>query len=161
MLEGGEDPRFIARRMVIFASEDVGNADPQALAVAERRRRGGRARRIARVRAEPVAGRGVPGAGAEVERRDDGDRRRRRATSGSTARSCRRTQLRDAHYRGAKKLGRGEGYVYPHDEPDGVSEESLLPADVRGARFYEPTERGFEEALRERLEELRKLRGDA
>ena len=69
--------------------------------------------------------------------------------------------LRDSHYPGAKKLGRGEGYVYPHDEPGGVTDDSLLPPEVRGARFYEPTDRGFEESMRKRLEELRNLRGDA
>ena len=69
--------------------------------------------------------------------------------------------LRDSHYPGAKKLGRGEGYVYPHDEPGGVTDESLLPSELRGVRFYEPTDRGFEERLRERIVELRRLRGEA
>ena len=52
--------------------------------------------------------------------------------------------LRDAHYPGAKKLGRGQGYVYPHDEPGGVADQPLLPPEVEGERFYEPTDRGFE-----------------
>ena len=73
MLEGGEDPRFIARRMVILASEDIGNADPQALVVATAAGAGGGPRRPAGVRAQPGAGGGLPGAGAEVERLDDGD----------------------------------------------------------------------------------------
>ncbi len=71
MLEGGEDPRFIARRMVILASEDVGNADPQALVVATAAGAGRRPRRAARVRAQPRPGGGLSGAGAEVERLDD------------------------------------------------------------------------------------------
>ncbi len=63
--------------------------------------------------------------------------------------------------RARRSWAAASGYVYPHDEPGGVSDESLLPAEVRGARFYEPTDRGFEERMRERLEELRNLRGDA
>ncbi|HEX6601408.1 MAG TPA: hypothetical protein VF030_02075, partial [Solirubrobacterales bacterium] len=64
--------------------------------------------------------------------------------------------LRDAHYPGAKVLGRGQGYKYAHDEPDGVSDQPLLPEDLRGRRFYEPTGRGFEAELDRRLEGLRK-----
>jgi putative ATPase len=64
--------------------------------------------------------------------------------------------LRDAHYPGAKTLGRGVGYVYPHDEPGGVSDQALLPEGMEGERFYEPTERGFEGEIARRLEELRK-----
>ena len=59
------------------------------------------------------------------------------------------------------KLGRGEDYLYPHDEPGGVAEQALLPEEVRGERFYEPVERGFESELRERLEAARRRRRDA
>ena len=64
--------------------------------------------------------------------------------------------LRDAHYPGAKKLGRGTGYVYPHDEPGGVAGQPLAPEGLEGERFYEPTDRGFEAELRRRLDEIRK-----
>ena len=64
--------------------------------------------------------------------------------------------LRDAHYPGAAALGRGEGYRYAHDEPGGVSGQPLMPPEMRGRRFYEPTDRGFEQALGERLAALRK-----
>ena len=67
--------------------------------------------------------------------------------------------LQDAHYPGAEKLGRGEGYGYPHDEPGGVADQPLAPEAVQGERFYEPTDRGFEAELRERLEALRKRLG--
>jgi putative ATPase len=67
--------------------------------------------------------------------------------------------LQDAHYPGAKKLGRGTGYVYPHDEPGGVADQPLMPEGLEGERFYEPTERGFEAELGRRLEELRKRLG--
>jgi putative ATPase len=66
--------------------------------------------------------------------------------------------LRDAHYPGAKKLGRGEGYDYPHDRPEGVSEQRVIPDDAAGERFLELTDRGDEKALQERLEEIRAKR---
>jgi putative ATPase len=66
--------------------------------------------------------------------------------------------LRDAHYPGAKKLGRGKGYVYPHDEPGGVADQALAPEGLEGERFYEPTDRGFEAELSERLEKLKRDR---
>ena len=109
MLEGGEDPRFIARRMVILASEDVGNADPRALVVATAAARRGRPGRAAGVRAQPRAGSGLPCAGAEVERLD---RPRSRAACAHVREHGAKLPpdyLRDSHYPGAKKLGRGEG----------------------------------------------------
>ncbi|HYH62246.1 MAG TPA: replication-associated recombination protein A, partial [Solirubrobacterales bacterium] len=160
MLEGGEDPRFIARRMVIFASEDVGNADPQALAVATAA--GAAVDRVGL----PECALNLSQAAAYLALAPKSNAATMAISAAS--RHVRENgaklppdQLRDAHYRGAKQLGRGQGYEYPHSDPDGISRESLLPADVRGARFYEPTERGFEETLRKRLEKLRKLRGDA
>jgi len=154
MLEGGEDPRFIARRMVILASEDVGNADPQALLVAD-----ASARAVDRVGLPECAlnlaqaavylalapksnasHKGLSAARAEV-----------RANGAKTPPDY----LRDSHYPGAAALGRGEGYRYPHDEPGGVSDQPLLPEELQGRRFYEPTDHGFEEALRRRVTELR------
>jgi putative ATPase len=156
MLEGGEDPRFIARRMVILASEDVGNADPQALLVAD-----AAARAVDRVGLPECAlnlaqaavylalapksnasHKGLSAARAEV-----------RANGAKTPPDY----LRDAHYPGAATLGRGEGYRYPHDEPGGVGDQPLLPEELRGRRFYEPTDRGFEEALGKRLAAFRKV----
>jgi putative ATPase len=155
MLEGGEDPRFLARRMVILASEDIGNADPQALLVAD-----AAARAVDRVGLPECAlnlaqaavylalapksnasYKGLSAARAEV-----------RAHGAKTPPDY----LRDAHYPGAADLGRGEGYRYAHDEPDGVSSQPLLPEELRGRRFYEPTGRGFERQLGERLAALRK-----
>ncbi len=160
MLEGGEDPRFIARRMVIFASEDIGNADPRALAVATAA--GAAVDRVGL----PECALNLAQAAAYLALAPKSN-----ASTTAISSAMRHVRehgaklppdaLRDSHYPGAKKLGRGEGYVYPHDEPGGVSDESLLPPEVRGARFYEPTDRGFEESMRKRLEELRKLRGDA
>ncbi|HEV7400023.1 MAG TPA: replication-associated recombination protein A [Solirubrobacterales bacterium] len=155
MLEGGEDPRFIVRRMVILASEDIGNADPQALLVAD-----AAARAVDRVGLPECAlnlaqaavylalapksnasYKGLEAARAEV-----------RANGAQTPPDY----LRDAHYPGAKSLGRGEGYRYAHDEPGGVSDQQLLPEGLGDRRFYAPTDRGFEADLGCRLDALRK-----
>ena len=155
MLEGGEDPRFIARRMVIFASEDVGNADPRALAVAT-----AAAAAVDRV-GLPECVLNLAQAAAYLALAPKSN-----ASTTAIAAAMRHVRehgaklppdhLRDAHYRGAKALGRGEGYVYPHDQPDGVADQPLLPPELSGVRFYEPTDRGLEARLRERIDELRR-----
>jgi putative ATPase len=157
MLEGGEDPRFIARRMVILASEDVGNADPQALLVAN-------------AAAQAVDRVGLPECALNLAQAAVYLALAPKSNASYKGLSAARAHvrehgakpppsyLRDAHYPGAKKLGRGEGYVYPHDEPEGVADQELLPEDVRGERFYEPTDRGLDAELRDRLSELRKRR---
>jgi putative ATPase len=155
MLEGGEDPRFIARRMVILASEDVGNADPMALVVAT-----AAAAAVDRV-GLPECALNLSQAAAYLALAPKSN-----ASTRAIAAASRHVRehgaklppdyLRDAHYPGAKKLGRGEGYVYPHDEPEGVAEQPLLPTELESQRFYEPTERGFEAELRRRLEQIRR-----
>jgi putative ATPase len=158
MLEGGEDPRFIARRMVIFASEDVGNADPQALLVANAAAQAvdrvglpecalNLAQAAAYLALAPKSNastRAISKAGAHVREHGAADPP---------------PYLQDAHYPGAKKLGRGESYRYPHDEPEAVTDQPLAPEPLRGERFYEPTERGAEAELRRRLERIRRLLG--
>jgi putative ATPase len=158
MLEGGEDPRFIARRMVILASEDIGNADPQALVVANAAadavdRVGlpectlNLAQAAAYLAMAPKSNASYKGFNAAVsEVREQGAKPPP-------------DYLRDAHYPGARKLGRGEGYVYPHDEPGGLAGQPLVPEGLEGRRFYEPTDRGFEAELRRRLEEIRRRLG--
>jgi putative ATPase len=155
MLEGGEDPRFIARRMVILASEDVGNADPQALLVAD-----AAARAVDRVGlpecALNLAQAAVYLALAPKSNASYKALGRARAEVRENGAKTPPDYLRDAHYPGAAKLGRGEGYRYAHDEPDAVSDQPLLPPEIQGRRFYEPTRRGFEVELGKRLEALRK-----
>jgi putative ATPase len=158
MLEGGEDPRFIARRMVIFASEDVGNADPQALLVAN-----AAAQAVDRV-GLPECALNLAQAAAYLALAPKSNASTRAISrAGAHVREHGAAEpppyLQDAHYPGAKKLGRGEGYRYPHDEPEAVTDQPLAPDAVRGERFYEPTERGFEAELRERLKRLRALFG--
>src|SRR5215204_4028211 len=156
MLEGGEDPRFIARRMVIFASEDVGNADPQALVVAN-------------AAGQAVDRVGLPECALNLAQAAAYLALAPKSNASTTAISRASAHVRehgaaepppylqDAHYPGAKKLGRGQGYRYPHDEPDAVTDQPLAPESVSGERFYGPTERGFEAELRERLKRLRAL----
>ncbi|HEX3324253.1 MAG TPA: hypothetical protein VHR65_03820, partial [Solirubrobacterales bacterium] len=142
-------------RMVILASEDVGNADPQALLLAD-----AAARAVDRVGLPECAlnlaqaavylalapksnasYKGLSAARAEVRR------------NGAKAPP---DYLRDAHYPGAEKLGRGSGYRYAHDEPGAVADQPMLPERLRGRGFYAPTDRGFEAELGRRLEALRK-----
>jgi putative ATPase len=155
MLEGGEDPRFIARRMVILASEDVGNADPQALLVAD-----AAARAVDRV--------GLPECALNLAQacvylalapKSNASYKALAAARAEVRENGAMTPpdyLRDAHYPGAAKLGRGSGYRYAHDEPGGVSDQQLLPEGLAGRRFYAPTERGFEAELGRRLAALKK-----
>jgi putative ATPase len=157
MLEGGEDPRFIVRRMVILASEDIGNADPQALLVAD-----AAARAVDRV--------GLPECALNLAQaavylalapKSNASYKGLEAARAEVRENGAKTPpdyLRDAHYPGAKSLGRGEGYRYAHDEPGGVSDQQLLPDGLEDRRFYAPTERGFEAELGRRLEALRKTR---
>jgi len=153
MLEGGEDPRFIARRMVILASEDVGNADPQALLVAD-----AAARAVDRV--------GLPECALNLAQAAVYLALAPKSNASYKGLNAARTEvrengaktppdyLRDAHYPGAKTLGRGEGYRYAHDAPGGVSDQQLLPEGLEDRRFYEPTDRGFEAELGKRLDAL-------
>ncbi len=155
MLEGGEDPRFIARRMVILASEDIGNADPQALSVAT-------------AAAQAVDRVGLPECALNLAQAAAYLALAPKSNAATTAISSAMAHvrehgaklppdyLRDAHYAGARKLGRGEGYKYAHDEPGAISDQPLLPPEVQGERFYEPTDRGLEAELRRRLEAVRK-----
>jgi putative ATPase len=155
MLEGGEDPRFIARRMVILASEDIGNADPQALLIAD-----AAARAVDRV--------GLPECAHNLAQatvylalapKSNASYKALGAARAEVRENGAKTPpdyLRDAHYPGAGKLGRGKGYRYPHDEPEGVSDQPLLPPELEGKNFYRPTDRGFEVELRERLNGLLK-----
>ena len=155
MLEGGEDPRFIARRMVILASEDIGNADPQALQVAV-------------AAAHAVEHVGLPECQLNLSQAAIylalAPKSNASYLAISRARKDVREQgaldppayIRDAHYPGAKDLGRGIGYEYPHDLPEGVSDQPLMPEALRGRHYYDPTQRGFERELAKRLGDLGK-----
>ena len=160
MIEAGEDPRFIARRIIVLASEDIGMADPTALGVAVAAADAvqyigmpeGRiplAQAVVHLATAPksnAAYLGIDRAIADV----------REGRAGRVPK-----HLRDAHYPGAKRLGHGKGYVYPHDDPFGVVHQEYLPNELRGATYYEPTEHGNEREVSARLAKLRRIvRGD-
>jgi putative ATPase len=151
MLEAGEDARFVARRLVILASEDVGQADPQALLVAV-------------AAAHAVEHVGLPEAqlnlAQAVVHLATAPKSNRVAVGIWQAREDVRTRpagevpphLRDAHYQGAAKLGHGRGYDYPHDHPEGWVAQQYLPEPLLGRVYYEPSDHGFEQEIRTRMQ---------
>ena len=156
MIEAGEDPRFIARRIIVLASEDIGLADPTALGVAVAAADAvqyigmpeGRiplAQAVVHLATAPksnAAYLGINQAIADV----------REGKAGRVPK-----HLRDAHYPGAKRLGHGKGYKYPHNDEIGVVPQQYLPDSLQGAVYYEPTEHGNEREVSARLAKLRRI----
>ena len=143
MLEGGEDPRFIARRMIVLASEDIGNADPRALLVAVAAAHavehvGLPEARLNLAQAAIYLARAPKSNASYVALKEAAGDVREHGHVRPPA------PLRDAHYPGAKKLGRGKGYVYPHADPRGF-EVDYLPDELKGRRYYRPSGSGEEE----------------
>jgi putative ATPase len=138
MIEGGEDPRFLARRMVILASEDIGLADPQALLVAEAAARAveyvGLPEAALNLAEAVIYLAGAPKSNAVVVALG-----RAQADVRSGVNQEVPTHLRDAHYKGAAGLGHGEGYVYPHDDPTGAVGQQYRPEALEGRVYYEPS----------------------
>ncbi len=155
MIESGEDPRFLARRMVIFASEDVGLADRQALTLAVAAfdaldRVGLPEARYALVHAA-IALSTAPKSNSVARALATGLELVARAGNADVP-----AHLRDAHYRGARQLGHGKGYQYPHDHPDGfVPDQQHLPDELANRTIYDPTRHGHEAPVADRLDELR------
>ena len=159
MIEAGEDPRFIARRLVISASEDVGLADPQGLVIAV-------------AAADAVAFIGMPEGRiplAEATVYLATTAKSNAAYSGIDAAiaDIRKggfgrvpLHLRDAHYPGAKRLGHGRGYVYPHDAEFGIVPQQYLPDELEGRQYYVPKTLGAERDISARLEKIRRILGD-
>jgi putative ATPase len=154
MLEAGEDPRFIARRVVIAASEDVGNADPQALLVASAAAQAvdrigmpecriALAQAVTYVATAPKSNAAYVAIDAALD-----DVRSQRVLPVPM-------HLRDAHYKGAETLGHGEGYQYAHNAEGGWVDQDYLGVE---RTYYEPTDRGYEATIRARLEELKSRR---
>jgi putative ATPase len=156
MIVAGEDPRFIARRLVIFASEDVGMADPTALLAATAASTA--VERIglpeARINlAQAVAHLATaPKSNAVITAIDEAIRDVRQGKIGPVP-----PDLRDAHYKGAGDLGHGKAYVYPHADPRGVVPQRYAPDVVAGRDYYRPTRHGREAEIGERLEKLRRI----
>jgi putative ATPase len=148
MLLAGEDPRFIARRLVILASEDIGNADPMGLV-------------LANAAAQAVMFIGMPEARLTLAQATT-----YLATAPKSNASCIAigkamedirekgpapvpAHLRDASYPGAQRLGHGQGYVYPHDHPGHYVEQEYAPESARSGPYYEPTDQGYEDKIAE------------
>jgi putative ATPase len=158
MIAAGEDPRFIARRLVILASEDIGLADPTALQTAVAAAHAvqfigmpeGRinlAQAVIALALAPKSNAVIMAVNAALADVDAG-------RIGLVP-----THLRDANYPGAKRIGHGQSYVYPHDEPHGISAQRYLPDELTDARYYRPTEHGAEAAMAERLKRIEGLLG--
>jgi putative ATPase len=143
MIEGGEDPRFLARRMVILASEDIGLADPQALLIAEA------AARAVEYVGLPEAALNLAEAVIYLARAPKSNsvivalgRAQEDVRSGAQQEVP--NHLRDSHYKGAASLGHGEGYVYPHADESGAAGQQYRPEALEGHVYYEPSPHGAE-----------------
>jgi len=150
MLAAGEDARFIARRLVILASEDVGMADPTALVVADA------AARALELVGLPEAQLNLAQAVVHLATAPKSNRvtvalGRAKADVAELAAGEVPLHLRDGHYRGAASLGHGEGYDYPHDDPRGWVDQQHRPAEVATRRYYEPSGHGHEEEIGKRM----------
>ncbi|MBM9622703.1 replication-associated recombination protein A [Streptomyces zhihengii] len=154
MIEAGEDPRFIARRLMISASEDIGLADPTALPTAV-------------AAAQAVAMIGFPEAALTLSHATIALALAPKSNAATLAISAAQqdvrngmagpvpSHLRDGHYKGAAKLGHAQGYVYPHDVPGGIAAQQYAPDAVRGRRYYEPTRYGAEARYADVVEKVR------
>jgi len=156
MIAAGEDPRFIARRIVIAAAEDVGMADPTALQTAVAAAQavafiGMPEARI--ILAEAVVHLATaPKSNASYLAIDAALADVRAGRTGPVPRD-----LRDSHYAGAERLGHGQGYRYAHDEPHGIATQQYLPDELQGTRYYHPGPRGLEREIGPRLERIRRI----
>ncbi|ANY09521.1 replication-associated recombination protein A [Pseudonocardia sp. HH130630-07] len=156
MIVAGEDARFIARRLMVHASEDVGLADPTALPAATA------AAQVVQLVGMPEARIALaqvtvhlataPKSNAVITAIDAAMADVRSGKVGGVP-----PHLRDGHYAGAQKLGNAVGYRYPHDDPDGVLRQQYPPDDVVGTDYYTPSGRGYERTLAERLPKLRRV----
>lgn len=154
MLYAGEDMKFIARRIMICASEDVGNADPQALVVAVAAAQA--AERIGLPEAQIILSQAVTYVASAPKSN---------ASCNAVFEALEAVQnqktmpvpvhLQDSHYKGAGKLGHGKGYLYAHDYPNHYVKQQYLPDGMEGASFYRPAQSGYEKKIREHLDFLR------
>lgn len=153
MLYAGEDVKFIARRIMICAAEDVGCADPMALTVATAAAQA--VERVGMPESQIILSEavlyvaGAPKSNSAVNAISAANE------SVRTVKTTVPTHLQDAHYKGAYKLGHGVGYEYAHDFPNHFSKQQYLPDEIKDARFYEPGDLGYEKQIKERLQKLR------
>lgn len=154
MLEAGEDPKFIARRLVISASEDIGNAEPRAILVATAAARavemiGLPEARINLAQATAFLA-SAPKSNAAIRGIEAATQAVRHISDGAVP-----AHLRDSHYSGSKALDHGTDYRYPHDYPGHYVKQQYLPDDIVGMQFYKPSEEGEEKRIKARLDKIR------
>ncbi len=159
MLYAGEDVKFIARRIMICASEDVGNADPQAICVAVAASQA--VERIGMPEAQII----LSQAASYVATAPKSNAACKAIFSADEAVRTRRTEavpahLQDSHYKGSQKLGRGLGYLYAHDFPGHYVEQQYLPDGLVGTTFYEPSDNGYEKQIKAHMAYLKELARD-
>ena len=157
MVEAGEDPLYIARRLIRFASEDIGNADPQALTVAVA------AKDAVHFLGMPEGNTALaqcaiylataPKSNAVYTAYNDAAEDALRQVADPVP-----LHIRNAPTRLMKELNYGKGYRYAHDEAEGVADMDCLPESLQGKKYYQPTDRGFEAEVRKRLEAWKKAR---
>ena len=153
MLYAGEDVRFIARRIMICASEDVGNADPMALTVAVAAAQA--VERIGMPESQIILSQAVTYVACAPKSNSACNAI---FAANESVKNCRTTvpvHLQDAHYKGAAKLGHGTGYRYAHDYPGHYVKQQYLPDEIKDARFYEPGVLGYEKQIRAYLKKIR------
>ncbi|MBQ8559128.1 MAG: replication-associated recombination protein A [Tyzzerella sp.] len=153
MLYAGEDIKFIARRMMISASEDVGNADPNALTVAVSAAQA--VERIGMPEAQIVLAQAATYIASAPKSNASYLSIAAAMENVKSVKTTVPAHLQDAHYKGSANLGHGIGYKYAHDYPEHYVKQQYLPDEIRDARFYEPTDIGYEKEIQERLERLR------
>ena len=152
MLYAGEDVKFIARRIMICASEDVGNADPMALTVAVAAAQA--VERIGMPESQIILSQAVTYVASAPK---SNSATNAIFAANEAVRKYKTTvpsHLQDSHYKGAQRLGHGIGYKYAHNYPDHYVDQQYLPDEIKDARFYEPGELGYEKQIRERLQKL-------
>ncbi len=156
MIEAGEDPRYIARRLVVHASEDIGMADPSALPVAIAAAQAVEFVGLPEVRinlAQAVIHLALaPKSNAVIRAIGAASDDIRSGQSGPVP-----AHLRDTSYRGAARLGHGKGYLYPHDFAEGIVKQDYLPEPAAGHRYYEPSRHGAEARYADRLDRIRSV----
>lgn len=155
MLYAGEDVKFIARRMMICASEDVGNADPMALTVAVSAAQA--VERVGMPEAQIILAQAVTYIASAPKSNSATTAIFRAMESVRSIKTTVPSHLQDAHYKGAAKLGHGTGYKYAHDYPNHYVEQQYLPDEIRQERFYEPGDNGYENQIKKWMETIRNV----
>ena len=153
MLYAGEDIKFIARRMMICASEDVGNADPMALVVAVSAAQA--VERVGMPEAQIILSQAVTYIASAPKSNAAYNAIAAASDSVKSVKTTVPVHLQDAHYKGSAKLGHGVGYEYAHNFPNHFSKQQYLPDEIKNARFYEPGDLGHEKEIKEWLQKLR------